>query len=251
MKTARFLAASALIALWTLCPPAAGDWDPGDPHKMHFPQLPDPEGWDVDFTYPQFLADDWLCTETGPVTDVHFWFSFEQDIVVPIETIHLSVHNNIPAQPGGFSRPGDLLWERDFPIGTPGVTIRPYGTGSQGWFEPKSGLFRRPDHFQFFQANIEEIIDPFIQDFGTIYWLDISVLLAPGTSAKVGWKTSRDHFEDDAVWAHFDPAFPPDWRELRDPLTGESLDMAFVITPEPTSLALLLLGGLAALRIRR
>jgi hypothetical protein len=43
-----------------------GDWDPGDDFKMHFPQLPDPLGWDIVF-YPNSsweLADDWLCTET-------------------------------------------------------------------------------------------------------------------------------------------------------------------------------------------
>jgi len=27
---------------------AFADWAPGDPHKMHFPQEPDPYGWDVD-----------------------------------------------------------------------------------------------------------------------------------------------------------------------------------------------------------
>ena len=48
---------------------ALADWAPGDGHKMHFPQLPDPEGLDVNFTTPKFLADDWLCTGTGPVED--------------------------------------------------------------------------------------------------------------------------------------------------------------------------------------
>ena len=32
------------------------------------------------------------------------------------------------------------------------------------------------------------------------------------------------------------------WAELRDPFTGESLDLSFVITPEPASLALMALG---------
>ena len=27
---------------------ARADWDKGDDHKMHWPQLPDPNGWDVD-----------------------------------------------------------------------------------------------------------------------------------------------------------------------------------------------------------
>lgn len=27
--------------------PALADWNPGDGHKMHFPQLPDEDGWNV------------------------------------------------------------------------------------------------------------------------------------------------------------------------------------------------------------
>jgi len=49
---------------------------------------------------------------------------------------------------------------------------------------------------------------------------------------------------DDAVWYGLDTER---WIELRDPITGESLDMAFVITPEPATLALLALGGLGVL----
>jgi hypothetical protein len=45
-------------------------------HKMHFPQLPDLEGWDVYAVYPKTLADDWQCSETGEVLDIHFWGSW-------------------------------------------------------------------------------------------------------------------------------------------------------------------------------
>jgi hypothetical protein len=51
---------------------AIADWEPSDGHKMHFPQMPDPVGWDVNF-HDFYLADDWRCSETGPVTDIHFW----------------------------------------------------------------------------------------------------------------------------------------------------------------------------------
>jgi len=39
--------ASMMIVLAGGTGPVRADWDPGDGHKMHFPQLPDPEGWDV------------------------------------------------------------------------------------------------------------------------------------------------------------------------------------------------------------
>ncbi len=50
---------------------------PEDGHKMHFPQLPDEDGWDVNATQPQVLADDWTCSQTGWVKDIHFWGSWQ------------------------------------------------------------------------------------------------------------------------------------------------------------------------------
>ena len=81
----------------------------------------------------------------------------------------------------------------------------------------------------------------------TLYWLDVSFMVPAGLP-QVGWKTSLDHFMDNAVWGDF-PA--PQWRELFDPETGQSLDMAFVITPEPASGIVLMLAGAAALLRRR
>jgi hypothetical protein len=37
------------------------DWQPGDPYKHHFPQLPDEEGWAVNATQPMVLAEDFMC----------------------------------------------------------------------------------------------------------------------------------------------------------------------------------------------
>ena len=57
--------------------PATADWMEGDDHKMHFPQLPDPNGWDIEIvSFQHEVADDWICSKTGPVNDIHFWTSF-------------------------------------------------------------------------------------------------------------------------------------------------------------------------------
>ena len=228
------------------------DWFPGDPHKMHFPQLPDPFGWDVNATFPKVLADDWRCSESGPVTDVHVWGSWENDIRGEIAQVHVSIHSDIPATPTTYSRPGDLLWERDFFPGEFSV-LDPWGTGQQGWYDPNTGLYEPGDHFTFNQINIERIPDPFVQELGTIYWLDISVIVEnpAGADARWGWKTSLDHFNDDGVWGDFGTGVM-EWNELRDPITQESLDLAFVITPAPSALPLLAIGGaLVAGRRRR
>lgn len=96
---------------------------------------------------------------------------------------------------------------------------------------------------------------PFIQQQGTIYWLGLHVDVDPLTSQQIGWKTSLNHWNDDGVfWDDFG-GMGMAWQELRDPLTLESLDLAFVITPEPSTWAMLV-GALAiglwtGLRTRR
>lgn len=46
-----------------------------------------------------------------------------------------------------------------------------------------------------------------------------------------GWKTSLDHWNDNAVWGVGEDPEQIEWQELIDPLTSESLDLAFMIGP--------------------
>ena len=60
----------AVVILLSVVGVANAHWNLGDGHKMHFPQLPDPNGWDVyatssDVNLPVVVADDWRCSETG------------------------------------------------------------------------------------------------------------------------------------------------------------------------------------------
>lgn len=106
-----------------------------------------------------------------------------------------------------------------------------------------------PDNHNFaWQINIPYIEDPFLQE-GTpdrpiIYWLDICVAVNGG---EWGWKTSTEQWMDDAVWT--DDGV--NWYPIKHPETQESLDLAFVITPEPGTISLLVLGGIAVLLRRR
>lgn len=235
----------ALSTLVLAAPAALADWDVGDPHKMHYPQLPDPFGIDVSFRSPQVLADDWQCSETGPVSDVHFWFSALEDAEPVILNVHLSIHSNIPAGEGtNYSRPGDLLWQGDFGPGD--VTWRPAGTGQQGWYVPENGFYRPFDHNRFYQLNIVDLPNPFIQQQGEVYWLDISI----SSQTPLGWKTSiSPQFMDTSVWGILPT---PDWQPVYDPRVSvpQNLDLAFVITPEPASLVLVAVGAASLLRRR-
>jgi hypothetical protein len=164
----------------------------------------------------------------------------------------VGIFANIPASPlGGFSRPGASLWSAGGPLPFDDFKFdtAPGGTGDQGWYDPLTGQYVPNDHNSYFQINLTNITDPFIQQKGTIYWLGISI----DTTGADGWKTADlnsypapftgMHYEDDAVFRSGDG----DWRELHypsgHPRGGQSIDLAFVITtPEPASMMLILLG---------
>ena len=208
---------------------SAADWYPGDGHKMHFPQLPDLNGWDVNATYPNVIADDWMCNGTGYVEDIHFWGSWWNDVVGTISGFNISIWSNDPGNEtqGIPSHPDELLWARDIK----NFTVIPWENYSQSWYDPESGLWLEGNHQRCFQYNIVNITDPFVQWNGTIYWLAISAyVVEPGTYW--GWKNSMDHWQDDAYRGYCFENYS--WIEplLEPPSFQTSLDLSFVITGE-------------------
>jgi hypothetical protein len=197
---------------------ALGDWDPGDPHKMHYPQLPKTGGFDVAFNQGR-LADDWQCSKSGLVEDIHFWISWEMNAVGTISGFTIRIWSDDPCGPGGYSQPDVLLWERDFDAGQ--FTIRDMPDDLQGWFDPINDVWWTNDHYRWQQINITGINNPFVQIKGEVYWLEVDMWGA----TDCGWKESGSpHFRDDAVYRQ------SGWRELKDPNNGQSMDLAFVIT---------------------
>jgi hypothetical protein len=196
---------------------AVADWVPSDGHKMHYPQMPDPVGWDVNF-HDFYLADDWQCSETGPVTDIHFWISWRGDIVGQLPMITVGIYSNDPGT--GYSEPKEQLWTKTFSPDQ--FIIRGPFSGDQGWFDPSTMQFILHDHMQYYQINIKNIQQPFIQQNGIIYWLVIQMpYMYP---IEVGWKTTLNKFMDTAVWG-----YQGMWTPVINPMSGP-LDFAFVIT---------------------
>ena len=205
-------------------------------HKMHYPQLPDPQGWDIvatqgyDFIPGIVLADDFMCMESGPITDIHIWGSWLWDVDAPIHGFWLSIHRNIPGPP--FSMPGEELWSAYIDY----FDVTPEPPGWQGWFDPFEYYWEHPNHEMYYRYDIDSIPEPFVQDSGTIYWLNVMADIGPPGYQGFpepplwGWKTSASpHFEDDACWAIWTPPVY-EWIPLTDPITGLTLDLAFVIT---------------------
>jgi hypothetical protein len=210
-----------------------GDWSTGDDYIMHFPQLPDPTGWAVDGTYtphsyPQIiLADDWMCTETSTVSDIHFWGSWQDDLVGSITAFDIAIYSDEPANPTTlFSQPDEKLWERTFYPGD-WVQAGPW-TGTIGWYHPVIGTSAQNNHFTYWQYNIEDIDNPFVQENNTIYWLAITAIIrADQPQPRWGWMSSTDHWNDNAVNSYLGYL---DWYELEEPPDfNTALDFSFVI----------------------
>lgn len=160
-----------------------------------------------------------------------------------INSVSLYLYRDVPvSETNPFSHPGTHITT----LVAGDVSVRPYGTGDQGWFDAADNIVIQNDHQDFYQISATDFQLRFEQQVGTVHWL-VPVITIEGSACEIGWKTSQDHYLDDATfWAS-----SQEWQELRDPITSQSLDMAFVIVPEPASLALLLIGGLTMVRRRR
>jgi hypothetical protein len=225
MRRMLSISASIALAIGLMVSPAMADWVDEDGHKMHYPQHPDVSGWDVNATSdPEagigvILADDWLCTQSGPVTDVHFWGSWKHGIEGQIIGFWLSIHANDPGPP---SKPDITLWERfteDFIVADPHDP-----PASQGWYDPMTGEVIPDDHVPYFLYNITNIPDPFIQEEGTIYWLNVTAVVVDPVGTQWGWKSTLENWEDDAVWGRWGLL---DWQEMYDPMPEPPLVNSF------------------------
>ncbi|MHC4666407.1 MAG: dockerin type I repeat-containing protein, partial [Planctomycetota bacterium] len=210
-------------------------------------QLPDttPNGVDVDVSDQRWLADDFECVSYGPITDVHLWGSWKYDEIGDISRLHLSFHSDDPCGLGGtdpdneFSKPDELLWQRDFDRDEIEMTLVKVLEQGEWWFDPVTGEVIEYGDQQIWRIDVNiDPCDAFIQDgdpcHPVIYWLDVQV---DTTEGNFGWKTRRypEHFMDDAVWDR-GIELPRVWNELRyppeHPYHANSIDMAFVLTGE-------------------
>ncbi len=209
-------------------------------HKMHYPQLPDLEGWDVFALDPKTLADDWQCSETGWVKDIHFWGSWKDldgdpstdDFYTPIPWFRLSIHRNVPASADTpWSRPGEQVWFWEGEI--PGTPFEP--PAMEHWFDPNTNEVLYNDHvpywrYDFFFDQADPPPAPFYQHKDSVYWLNVSALAIP-PPYEWGWKSSRDHFMDDAVYTDTPPDGP--WYPLFEPPRANWFDFYFNSAGEP------------------
>ena len=193
-------------------------------------------GYDVlDSTFT--LADDFVCTNSGPITDIHLWGSFYNDLAFT-NTINfwLGIFDDVPVGPGNtYSHPGtNLLWQQWFAPGQYAETF--WGVGQEFFFDlnlmstsPESNVW----YYCFNPTN------PFVQ-MGTAaasktYWLAVFAEFGSeigNNLNRFGWKTTTNYQNDISVhtgWAGYIPTNNPVWTQTLLP-TGAPLDLAFMLT---------------------
>lgn len=291
MKIARKIKVAFVVLLMLFVARGVLAQTPGGDDQRPTPkwvQPPDRKttGVDVKVTLPKVLADDFLCTETGPITGIRIWNSWLYDQLPPRGpgqvAFALGIFSDIPASdvPGGFgfSRPGELLWGKIFRPGDFSVRLFDEVCG-EGWYDPCETYIYPADE-QIWQYTFH--IDPeeaFIQEGNPeepmVYWLGVTAWTPDLQAFQLGWKTSRRHWNDDAVWADIElgnlggPNFTDtftaidglpnpnelQWLELRypegHPWAGRSIDLAFALVPEPATMLVLALGLIPAMLLRR
>jgi hypothetical protein len=167
----------------------------------------------------------------------------------------LSIHADIPADESGtgYSMPGEVLWMHHFGPGMYASGI--WESGPEGWMDPPAGFIFPGDNtcwlYMFNIPPAEAFHQTGMPDSAVVYWLDVQAI-PMDPQARFGWKTTLDHWNDDAVWGMgMEPHIGP-WNELRyppqHPWSGQSIDLAFAlrstwgtdvpddVTPEPFGL---------------
>lgn len=210
------------------------------------PESPEPQcywGWDEvsiydDPTYP-IVADDWECRDDRPVTDIHWWGSYEGwgEEEPPAQSqpakFHIGIWTDIPATPEDFSHPGTLI--KEWIVNLSDVNER-YGGCD---YYP---TMQTPDTCFYYDFEIPEP-EWFLQDpeANHVYWLSISAIYnqnEPPQQYLWGWKTRKPEWNDDAVRI-FVPNAPKvgDSYANGEPIETQeegSWDTSFVLTSLPT-----------------
>ncbi|MHC4698826.1 MAG: DUF7901 domain-containing protein, partial [Planctomycetota bacterium] len=226
---------------------AAPSADRGVPSVLKWQQLPDlgPTGPTSMVVFAQWppaagtgvvAANDFLCTMTGPITEIHVWGGWYGDWVPADLTFVLSIHDNVPLARGGGGGPGDLLWMREF--SQVEFTAQPYAKVDEGFYDP-SGPYYEPFtdtvcwEYVFYVPAGEQFTQQGTPGDPVTYWLDVQAL--PGEEAYFGWKTTTlaDQWNSMSFWTEGSEPTAGPWYPLFYPeghdWSFDPLDLAFAI----------------------
>jgi hypothetical protein len=184
------------------------------------------------------LADDFYCNISGPISDIHLWGSWLNNVHGVVTNFWIGIYGDVPAVTNFSSaqitpsHPGALLWQQTFTAGQ--YAESPYAKGSESFYDPVIPNFIGSDteawYYCFYPTK------PFVQQ-GTVvqptnYWLAVSAKVADAAAGLFGWKTSIYPYHDAAVWGTIDAAGLPlgDWHSMTNIQTSQPINLALKLT---------------------
>ena len=166
------------------------------------PDSPEPQcywGWDEASAYDcaapgcQIVADDYLCADQRPITDIHWWGSYLgwasqdppllSDPTAP-DYFHIGLWSDVPAGVDApHSHPGELI--REWTVPRNDLDERYVGCDFHPDFPGPDSSFRYDFFIPRQEWHIQESVDP------TVYWISIAAHYASGEpTIPWGWTAS-------------------------------------------------------------
>jgi len=173
------------------------------------------------------VADDWLCLDGSPVSDLHFWGSYPywentqprpSNAPPGVHRFRVQVYSDAPATtPERFSRPDKLLYE---------VWVDDFSETYVGSFPVTWPTGAEYEHKYRYDLDLPRI---FWQKKDTVYWLNISAI-PKMANYPWGWESSMDRWNDIAVQGWYNDPVNWSWSPIFHPATQKRIDMSFELT---------------------
>lgn len=193
-------------------------------------QSPNLAGFDVSDSLGYVLADDFVCTNSGPITDIHIWGSWLSDVHGTITNFWLGIYSDVPAVTNPASgmvtpsHPGNLLWSNSFPQGQ--FSESELESSQEQFISPDSSSIIGPDSQVWYYCFYPQV--PFDQRGSTtapvIYWLAAYAQGIFGAEIvnppQYGWKTTFSVQNDASMntpWTGSLPASGASWNVTTTP----------------------------------
>ena len=191
---------------------------------------------------PWWLADDWVCTNSGEISDIHLWGSWQNDnAALNTITFELYVMNDVPIGPNNpfFSHPGtNILWHQTFPPGTYNESIWS-ASATEHFFDPGNGQTLGTDSVVWYYCfNPTNLVQYGSTNNPQMYWLVAFADLPVGQASVFGWKSTTNVQHDISVHSKWTSGVPPTnslaWvtNNQSFPTTGSNspIDLSFKLT---------------------
>lgn len=247
VKNSTFSMALAALSWWAATTSVQAQTECTDTNGVKYLQPPNLAGYDVSDSLGYVLADDFICTDTGPITGIHIWGSWLNNVHGTITNFVLAIYSDVPAVTNVDgkvtpSEPGRLLWSESFSQGQ--FVENEVGASQEQFISPASLNVIGPDSqvwlYCFFPTN------PFVQtgspNAPTVYWL---AAYAEGQNfgpqynetPQYGWKTTFTVQNDTSVFNAWGGAMPgsnvpwtPNTTPPDSPAGAQPIDLAFELT---------------------